>query len=780
MGLSPLMIERLRSALAGRYAVEREIGSGGMASVLLAEDLRHHRKVAIKVLLPELGAMIGPERFIREIELTAALHHPNILPLFDSGQADGLLFYVMPHVEGETLRDRLRREGRLSVDDAIQLAEEISAALDFAHRRGVVHRDVKPENILLQDDRAIVADFGIALSEAASERVTATGMSVGTPHYMSPEQALGQREIDGRTDVYALGAILYEMLTGAPPFTGSNAQAIVAKVLTEKPVPPAKLRPEVPAQVSHAVVRALQKNADDRFPTAGAFRAAFSGSAAPAPRRSRRRWPLVVAGSVLLAIAGAIAAYVWHHSAAPPAAEGGAAVPARRIAVVPFRNANGDTENTSFSEGLTLELNDALSRVPGLTIVVASSAKYRAADFDIAAAGRELGVDAVLTGRVDTASGVVRVQVQLQDTRTRALSWSDKYDRKLRDLYSLEDTLAAAIAADLQLATNGSLAARGAVRRTASPEAHALLVEARGRAERRTGEALAAAVALYTAAINIDSSYALAWAGRANTRVLMVAYGVAPVRSLPVAMTDARHAIELDTTVAGAYAALGFAHLMYDHDWPAAGAQFARAVTLDSTAAQVRLFRGWYFVAMDQFDSAAASMRAAIRLDPAAPINDTRLGTVLFLADDVAGADSALANALRKDPASAFARTQRAQLYAATGRCADALRLLPPNAARNNAAYEIAYTLARCGITADARRFLADREAEFRAGQDVDGFWLARVYAALGDDAKVFQWLNRAVQEPAWALFMLRRDPAFKSYRSQPRFQQLVRQVYGA
>ena len=199
--------------------------------------------------------------------------------------------------------------------------------------------------------------------------------------------------------------------------------------------------------------------------------------------------------------------------------------------------------------------------MPGLTIVVASSAKYRAADFDIAAAGRELGVDAVLTGRVDTASGVVRVQVQLQDTRTRALSWSDKYDRKLRDLYSLEDTLAAAIAADLQLATNGSLAARGAVRRTASPEAHALLVEARGRAERRTGEALAAAVALYTAAIEIDSSYALAWAGRANTRVLMVAYGVAPVRSLPVAMTDARHAIELDTTVAGAYAALGFAHL---------------------------------------------------------------------------------------------------------------------------------------------------------------------------------------------------------------------------
>ena len=778
MGLSPLMIERLRIALAGRYAVEREIGSGGMASVLLAEDLRHHRKVAIKVLLPELGAMIGPERFIREIELTAALHHPNILPLFDSGEADGLLFYVMPHVEGETLRDRLRREGRLSVTDALQLAEEISAALDFAHRHGIVHRDVKPENILLQDDRAIVADFGIALSEAAAERVTATGMSVGTPHYMSPEQALGQREIDGRTDVYALGAILYEMLTGAPPFTGTNAQAIVARVLTEKPVPPAKLRPEVSGQVSQAVITALQKQANDRFPTAAAFRAAFTGSG-PAVQHSRRRWPLIAAAVALVAAAGGTAAYLRHRSSSAAAAPAGAVPPARRIAVVPFRNANGDTENTSFSEGLTLELNDALSRLPGLTIVVANSARYRASDFDVAAAGRELGVDAVLTGRVDTASGVVRVQVQLQDARTRALSWSDKYDRKLSDLYALEDTLSAAIAGDLRLATDRAQGARGPAGRTASPEAHALLVEARGRAERRTPEALAAAAALYTAAINLDSSYALAWAGRANTRVLMVAYGVAPVRSLPVAMTDARHAIELDTTVAGAYAALAFAHIMYDHDWPAAGAQFARAVTLDSTAAPVRLFRGWYFVAMDQFDSAAASMRAAIRLDPAAPINDTRLGTVLFLADDVAGADSALGNALRKDPASAFARTQRAQLYATIGRCADALRLLPPNTARNNAGYEIAYVLARCGATADARRFVADREAEFRAGQDVDGFWLARVYAGLRDDAKVFQWLNRAVQEPAWALFMLRRDPAFKSYRSQPRFQQLVRQVYG-
>ncbi len=776
--MDPQLVDRLRTALTDRYAVDREIGSGGMATVVLAEDLRHHRKVAIKVLLPELAGMIGPDRFVREIELTAGLHHPHILPLFDSGETDGLLFYVMPLVEGETLRNRLERQGRLPIADAIRLAGEIAGALEYAHRQGVIHRDVKPENVLLQDGRAIVADFGIARGAAEAERLTATGMSIGTPQYMSPEQALGHRDVDARTDVYALGVIVYEMLVGTPPFTGPNAQAIIAKVLTTAPLPPAKVRPEVPARVNQAVLTALARQPEHRFATMADFSAALTASS-PTPRRRRALWPLAaVAGGVLLTAAGVIA-YRMHRSAGPPPSS--QLGPARKVAVIPFRNANGDTANTSFSEGLTLELNDALSRLPGLTVVVASSARYRSADMDVAAAGRELGVDAVLTGRVDAVGNMVRVQVQLQDARTQALRWSAHYDRKRSDLYTLEDTLSAAIAGDLRLDASGnSQMARARGARTANPEAHALLVEARGRAERRTAGALAEAVTLFTAAINLDSNYAQAWAGRANTENLMVAYEVQRSATLLQARTDALRAIQLDSTTASAHATLGFIHVMYDRDWPAARAEFDRAIALDPTAAATRLFRGWYFVAVDQLDSAAASIRAGSRLDPAAPIYDTRLATALTFADDFAGAERALVAALRKDSTAAFIRSQLAQVYAELGRCREAMSQLEPAATTANADYELAYAEARCGDAASARAFVAGMDGRRRAGELVDAYWLARVYAGLGDSTGTFRWLDRALTDHAWGLFMLRRDPAFKPYRADPRFRALVKQVYGA
>src|SRR5919106_334627 len=269
----PELLSRLQGALADRYRIEREIGAGGMATVYLAQDLRHDRKVALKLLRPELSAVIGAERFLAEIKLTANLQHPHILPLFDSGEADSYLFYVMPFVEGETLRARLTREKQLPVADAVRIATEVASALDYAHRHGVVHRDIKPENILLHDGRALVADFGIALaaSKAGGNRMTETGMSLGTPHYMSPEQAMGEREITARSDVYAIGVVLYEMLTGDPPFSGSTAQAIVARVLTENPRPLLPQRHTIPRHVEAAVLTALEKLPADRFTTATEF-----------------------------------------------------------------------------------------------------------------------------------------------------------------------------------------------------------------------------------------------------------------------------------------------------------------------------------------------------------------------------------------------------------------------------------------------------------------------------------------------------------------------------
>jgi serine/threonine-protein kinase len=283
---------RLTTALADRYRIERELGAGGMATVYLAQDLKHDRKVAIKVLRAELAAVIGAERFLTEIKTTANLQHPHILPLHDSGEADSFLYYVMPFVEGESLRDRLQRERQLPVGDAVRIATEVAGALDYAHRHNVIHRDIKPENILLHDGRALVADFGIALaaSKASGARMTETGLSLGTPRYMSPEQAMGERTLDARTDVFALGCVLYEMLAGDPPFTGSTAQAIVAKVMTEKPAPLARLRETIPEHVEDAVLTALAKLPADRFASAAEFAAALAGrTAAQTSTRSARR-----------------------------------------------------------------------------------------------------------------------------------------------------------------------------------------------------------------------------------------------------------------------------------------------------------------------------------------------------------------------------------------------------------------------------------------------------------------------------------------------------------
>jgi hypothetical protein len=320
--------DRLSAALADRYRLERELGAGGMATVYLAHDLKHDRPVALKVLRPELSAILGAERFLSEIRTTANLQHPHILPLFDSGAAEGLLYYVMPYVEGESLRDRLAREKQLPIADAIRIAGEVAAALDYAHRHGVIHRDIKPENVLLHDGAALVADFGIALalSTAGGSRMTETGMSLGTPHYMSPEQAMGEREITARSDIYALGAMTYEMLVGEPPFTGPTAQAIVAKVLTAEPARPSGLRKTVPPAADDAVLTALEKLPADRFGTAAEFAAALAGRAttrthATGARTGTRRAARLVAGAIALLTVG-LAAGRWllAPASAPPVA----------------------------------------------------------------------------------------------------------------------------------------------------------------------------------------------------------------------------------------------------------------------------------------------------------------------------------------------------------------------------------------------------------------------------------------------------------------------------
>ncbi len=349
------IVDRLTAALADRYRLERELGAGGMATVYLAQDLRHHRPVAVKVLRPELAAIIGAERFLAEIRTTANLQHPHILALFDSGEAEGFLFYVMPFVEGESLRDRLRRETQLPIADAVRIATEVGSALDYAHRHCVIHRDIKPENILLHDGRAVVADFGIALALSSAgtgtgsgSRMTETGMSLGTPHYMSPEQAMGEREITGRSDIYALGAVLYEALVGEPPFTGPSVQAIIAKVLTEEPRPLLPKRHTIPPHLEAAVLTALEKLPADRYATAADFLAALGDThatrtrfmAAPMAARAGafQRFGVPAIAAVLAALA--VAAFAaWRAARSAPVAvvqRYALSLPAAQAALGPF------------------------------------------------------------------------------------------------------------------------------------------------------------------------------------------------------------------------------------------------------------------------------------------------------------------------------------------------------------------------------------------------------------------------------------------------------------
>jgi serine/threonine protein kinase len=419
--------------LRDRYLIEREIGRGGMAVIHLARDLKHDRPVALKLLRAELAETLGPERFLREIRLVARLQHPHILPVFDSGEAGGVLWYTMPYVVGESLRERLQRIVRAPVEDAVSITQEVALALDYAHRQGVVHRDIKPENILLADGQALVADFGvaIALETGGVGRVTEAGLVVGTPFYMSPEQATGDL-VDKRTDIYALGCMLYEMLAGRPPFTGLTRQAIIAARLLRRAPPLSLVDPGVSVALDQAVSRALAPLPADRFSTAAEFAAALT-NATGVGCSSRR---------------AASAPVPWgrHTTRAPkPCGENVA------IAVLPLVNLSEDRSNEYLSEGMTEELINVLARAVGLRVAAhTSSSCFKAQKLDVREVGQRLGVGAVIEGSIRVARKRLRVTVQLINVTDGYHLWAESYDRRLDDVLGVQEELAQAIAAKVK------------------------------------------------------------------------------------------------------------------------------------------------------------------------------------------------------------------------------------------------------------------------------------------------------------------------------------------
>ncbi len=556
------LLDRLRTALDDRYTFDREVGRGGMATVYRAQDKKHDRPVAIKVLHPYLAVNLGPERFLREIQIAAQLQHPHIVPLYDSGQAGDLLYYVMPYVEGESLRQRLEREQRLPVDDALHLGRAVAAALDYAHRHGVVHRDIKPENVMLHEGEAVVTDFGIAkaVTAAAASTLTQTGATVGTPAYMSPEQAAGAAELDGRSDVYSLGCVVYEMLSGRTPFTGPTAQAIIAQCFTEPPPPLRGSRGDLPDWLEPVVMKALAKEPGDRFTTAAQLSQALKAPGSSTP---------------------------------PGMTTTSAAAPnTKSIAVLPFVNMSADAENEYFTDGIAEEIINALTKIQALRVASrTSSFAFKGKNQDIRKVGEQLNVTTVLEGSVRKAGTKLRVTAQLVNVTDGYHLWSERYDRELQDVFAIQDEIAGNIVRALRVVLSD--AEKRAIEKAPTANVQAYDYYLRGRQFfhqfRRTGMQFARR--MFERAIEIDPGYAIAFAGVADCCSFLYMYWDGSKANLEGAESASRKALGLDSELAEAHASRGFA-VSLSKQYDEARREFETAIRLNP-----KLYEAHYFYA---------------------------------------------------------------------------------------------------------------------------------------------------------------------------------------
>ena len=666
---------RLRSSLSGRYEIERELGRGGMATVYLARDLKLDRPVAVKVLLEELGMALGPERFRREIALATQLTHPHILPVYDSGEADGRLYYVMPYVEGESLRDRLDLQRQLPMDEALRLTCEIASALDHAHQRGIVHRDIKPENILLEGGHALVADFGIAraLSAVGDQKLTKTGVSLGTPAYMSPEQAMADPSLDARSDIYSLGCVLYEMLAGTPPFTGPTAQAIIARHALAEVPSLTVVRATVPDEVEDAVVRAMAKVPADRFATASEFATALracqgtTGSGmrrvdrrsrervAGGQRSRRRRVAAIAAAAATLALA-AIGSAVGPSLLQTRVSEGKLAYSPARIAVLYFADESGDSTLGYLADGLTEGLIEELRAVPGLHVVSRNGvAAYRGKPVVTDSVAARLDAGTIVDGAVDVVRGRVLVTVRLIEGNTGTVLDRASVERPLSEVASIRDSLPIAVASLLRKRVGDEVRFHDSRSETSSSDAWLLLQ--RAERARKDARALAASDSVAGAARRLalaDSLLAAAEARDPRWPRPILARGALALGRLASTRDNAARAELLASVLGHADRAL------------ALDAENAEALEQRGTA---RYLKRFYNLALDPTEASALmrtaeeDLRAAIRVDPSRASAWNTLSLLLYRKFDRLGSYQAAYRAYEQDAYLESARDILWRLY---------------------------------------------------------------------------------------------------------------------
>jgi serine/threonine-protein kinase len=744
---TPLSGEQLPvAALADRYTVEGELGHGGMATVYLAEERKHGRKVAIKVLRPELSASVDANRFTREIQIVARLSHPHIVPLIDSGDFNGILYYVSAYVPGGSLRDRLEREGPLPVIDALRIAGEIGAALAYAHRNDFVHRDVKPENILFADGLAVLADFGIATAccEPGVEPLTETGIAIGTPAYMSPEQASGESNVGVRSDVYSFACVVYEMLAGRPPIQGESLRATMVQHLTVTPRPLRAVRPDVPPAVETAVARALAKDPNDRFASVSDFVAALGTADV-----DRGRFP--------------------------PSAT-------RVIAVLPFVNASPDPDNEYLSDGITDELIGALAKVSGLRVASRTSVfALKGKPQDVRAIGALLGATVVLEGTVRKAGDRLRITAQLVSTSDGRLLWSQRYDRVLDDVFIIQDEIAQTIVSTLRATYFADLAPPQPKRYTDNVIAYGLYLRGRFEWNKRTREGIAEGIRYFEQAIAEDPGYALAYTGLADSYALQLDYrSVAVAEGFEHAKHYARKALELDETVAEAHASLAWVLFIYDWDWKGAERSFRRAIELNPHYASAHQWYAFLLASQGNFEEGLVEAHTALELDPSSVSMRRTLGWLYYYARRYDQARDHLTRAIEMNPLAEESYRVLGFIMAEQGHLDEAERVLrEATALPGNVTYATAalgYVLARAGRRAEAEALLAELTELATTGY-VSPVAFAIIHLGLGNADTAIDWAERAYEERRGWVAYLTVNPLFDQLQGHPRFEALVQKM---
>lgn len=736
-------IDRFREAVADQYAIGDVLGRGGMATVYRALERQHDRTVAIKILRPEIADAVGEERFLREIRIAARLSHPHIVPLLSSGQAAELLYYVMPLIEGESLRARLEREGQLAIGAALQIVHEVAGALTYAHAHGIVHRDIKPENVMLAGGRAIVTDFGIAtaVETAGAERLTTTGLSVGTPTYMSPEQTAGR--VDGRSDIYSLGCVLYEMLAGEPPFTGPTQLAILARHATDQMRPLRTVRQTVPPAVERALLKALAKVPVDRFATADEFAAALLANE-PEPVTVPTR---------------------------PP--------PERSIAVLPFADLSQNRDLAYLCDGIAEELLNSIARLGTLRVASRTSAfAFREHSLDVREIGRRLNVTSVLEGTVRAADGRLRVSVTLTGVEEGFQLWSERYDREMTAVFEVQDEIARTVVTRLlpHLGAGGApVVAPGAM----NVDAYHAYLKGRHFANRRTEAELRRAVECFEQALAREPGFALAGAALADAWLMLAVYGAsAPEEAMPRAKAAVAGVMASGQESAEALAVQGSVRAVYDWDWTGAEADLRRALALSPNNPTVlHRYAMNCLLPQRRFTEARAALTQALAADPLALVIAASLGLGQYFERRLDEAITQLRGVIDLDPGFGLANYFLGLALLAAGAPDAAAESLERAVSATNKSSETVSALgaacAGCGRRADAERLLDELEATGKA-RYVSPALPAQILTALGRYPEALTRLEEAVERRATEAIWLAVRPTFDALRSDARFRALV------